>query len=75
MQTIYYEDGFWRAGPEGAWIVTAEDLIRKKNYSNVELISHLALVKPEELRLLGDEEVLAFHPKLNVDSYRMAAAA
>ena len=63
LDTIYYEDGFWRAGPEGAWVVTAEDLVRKKNFSDVELISHLTLTKPTELRLLGAEEVAAMLPK------------
>jgi hypothetical protein len=63
MNTIYHEDGFWRAGPEGAWIVTAEDLVRKKNFSDYEIISHLALVKPDECRFLGEDEVLAMNPK------------
>ena len=50
--TIFYEDGYWVAGIEGAWIIRAEDLVRKIRFRG-EVISHLAQVTPDEVRELG----------------------
>jgi hypothetical protein len=50
---IFYEDGYWAAGPEGAWIIEAEDLVRSIRFRG-EVISYLAQVTPSEIRALGE---------------------
>jgi len=52
---IFYEDGYWVAGPEGAWIIEAEDLVRQIRFRG-EVISYLAQVKPDQIRALGEED-------------------
>jgi hypothetical protein len=70
--TVHHFDGYFTAGIEGGWIVTAEDLVRKTNFRG-EIISDFALVKPSDIRALGAEE-LAFLPKPKVNNRYMAAA-
>lgn len=70
--TVFHYDSHFTAGNEGGWIVTAQDLVHKTNFRG-EIISDFALVKPTDIRELGDEE-LVFLPKLKVNNRYMAAA-
>lgn len=70
--TVFHYDSNFTADNEGGWIVTAQDLVHKTNFRG-EIISDFALVKPSDIRELGDEE-LAFLPKPKVNNRYMAAA-
>lgn len=52
---IFYEDGYWVAGDKGAWIIEAEDLVRKIRHRG-EVISYLAQVSVDEIRALGIDD-------------------
>lgn len=53
--SIFFEDGYWVAGDKGAWIIQAEDLVRKIRHRG-EVISYLAQVEPDEIRNVGEHD-------------------
>ena len=73
--TIFYEDGYWHGGDTGAWIIHAEDLVRKTRYRG-DIISYLAQVTPDEIRLVGEDHPAkktdANHPIFNPSSRKVS---
>ena len=74
---VFHEDGYWVAEEKGAWIIQAEDLVRKIRFRG-EVISYLAQVDADEIRALGEEDEGYTSPKslgANVVSFKATASS